>query len=99
MCAPVAAEDLCEYSACPILEELTSRLEPLLFLHNSLWVMVGVILDYVGVWGLHYYFSQPEKYDIKYEAHSTAALSTRALKRIGGRNEQQQGGGQGYCSG
>ena len=66
---PVADEHLCQYDACPMAEEVIGRLEPLLFMYPPVLAIVEIILEYVGVWGLHFYFSQVKANDLRYQAY------------------------------
>jgi hypothetical protein len=63
---PVASEQLCEYDPCPIAQEIVGRLEPLIFLYPPVLNLVEVLLDYVGVWGLHFYFSQAKTEELRF---------------------------------
>eukprot|EP00026_Physarum_polycephalum_P000609 Phypoly_transcript_00610.p1 GENE.Phypoly_transcript_00610~~Phypoly_transcript_00610.p1 ORF type:complete len:1355 (+),score=197.41 Phypoly_transcript_00610:131-4195(+) len=71
---PVASEQLCEYDPCPVAEEVLLRLEPILFLYPPVLTIVEVLLQYVGVWGLHFYFSQPKTEELSAVGFDTSII-------------------------
>jgi hypothetical protein len=62
---PLASEQLCEYDECQIAKEVIDRLEPLLFLYPDVLALTEVILNYVGVWGLYFYFANAKSEDLR----------------------------------
>jgi hypothetical protein len=67
--APVAGEHLHEYEQDTRSFKIVEKLAVFLPVTSAVRGIIEVILDYVGVWGLHYYFTQyirADNFDMRY---------------------------------
>lgn len=73
--APIANEHLWMYEPCGIQREIMDRLSPFLSSLPNVLNFASIILEYIGVWGLHYFFLKNSKLDNEYVYHFNLHIS------------------------